>query len=501
MTEHPRVLLIDDQLGQPEDPMIQDRYGNLSYVWLQESAQGQAGFSAARALRRVRDEMPHLDLVLLDVMFGSRGNRLGIEILEAVRAEFPTLPIVMFTSLASADNRELVIRCIELGANEFVEKMPPASHMDSILRIYTDPQLDFAMYGNTTAIRNLRAQIARVAFAGETSVLTIGESGTGKELVARAIHRQGPRNSGPFVAKNCADADSELLDSELFGHERGSFTGAMSQRIGLMEEANNGVLFLDEIADMPTALQGKLLRTLERRSFRRLGGNADIESNFQLVCATNRPPSDLIGQGRLREDFYYRISTVSLTVPTLRERIEDIPALSRLFLGRFRKRGGASYPAIDFSQKFLDELQGYQWPGNIRELRNAIERAVILSRTKLIGPDELPEALRVDRQPTRADHIRLLENASLTLPPDPTSWPVARLATELRLAIEARKKIQAYKGSQWKAEFMRLLYPACKASNAKGFDDLVKRLTQGPWGSPDWTKHPELVRLLEMLRS
>jgi len=500
MTERSRVLLIDDQLGQPKDPMIQDRYGSLPYIWLRESAQDQTGFSSAKALRRVRHEMPHLDLVLLDVMFGSRGSRLGIEILEAVRVEFPTLPIVMFTSLASADNRELVIRCIELGANDFIEKMPAASHMDSILRIYTDPQLDFALYGNTTTIRTVRAQIARVAFAGDTSVLTIGESGTGKELVARAIHRQGPRNSGPFLAKNCADADSELLDSELFGHEKGSFTGAVSQRIGLMEEANNGLLFLDEIADMPTALQGKLLRTLERRSFRRLGGNTDIESNFQLVCATNKPPSDLISQGRLREDFYYRISTVSLTVPPLRERLEDIPALSRLFLARFRKRGGASYPATAFSQKFLDELQCYHWPGNIRELRNAIERAVILSRTKLIGPEELPEALRGGRPLNRGDHI-FEENASLNLPSDPAFWPVARVAAELRLAIEARETIQAYKGSQWKAEFMRLLYPACKASSAKGFDDLIKRLTQGPWGNPDWRKHPELARLLEMLRS
>lgn len=500
MATLPRILVIDDQWGQPDDPMIPDRYGALPYEWLLESARGDAGqFTADQALDRVRREVSALDAILLDVSFGRSSDRLGVRILEAIRAEFPILPVLMFTSLDSARNRELVVRCMELGANEFVEKAPSPKAMDAILQAYTSPQSDWALYGNSALMRGLRARIARVAFSGETSVLIVGESGTGKELVARALHRQGPKRNGAFVAKNCAHGDSQLLDSELFGHERGAFTGAEARRIGLIEEANGGTLFLDEVADTPTALQAKLLRALETRTFRRLGGNTDIGSTFQLICATNKRPEELIAAGSLREDFFYRIAAVTLYVAPLRERIEDVATLADLFLKRFKVRGGASYVGECLSRPFLKRLQTSSWPGNVRELRNVVERAVILSTEKVIGPEVLAEQLPLRQPGSRPSSPE--QGREVDLPEDTTEWPYMRVIAELKVALEAKERVQKYKGTHWKAEFMRLMYPECKAANAKGFDDLVNRLTKGPWGCSTWKSHQLLSELLSRLRS
>lgn len=500
MSTIPKILLIDDQWGRADDPMIPERYGSLSVEWLLESAANEVGeYSTAIALARVKHEIEELAAVLLDINFGRSGDQLGVDVLHAIRTEYPTLPVLMFTSLDSEENRELVIRCMELGANEYVEKAPSVARMKEILSVYTNLDSDQALYGNSSSIRLLRAKIARVAFSGETSVLIVGESGTGKELVARALHRQGPRKEGAFVPKNCAYSDLQLLDSELFGHERGAFTGAVAQRKGLIEEADGGVLFLDEIADMPMELQAKLLRTIETRTFRRVGGTKEYESKFQLICATNRSPEELIKSSQLREDFYYRIATMTLHVPPLRERRDDVPMLAEWFLKRFKIRGGASYPGNRLAPAFLARLQQHTWSGNVRELRNVVERAVILSREPLIGIDELPEPLAVTLNTVLSStNGKPLEVTNLE--DNPEDWAKTRLVTELRLALEARQRVQAYKGSQWKAEFMRLMYPECKAASAKGFDDLIKRFTQGPWGCPRWQDHADLAQLIEALR-
>lgn len=494
------VLLVDDQWGRSDCPIVMDRYGKIGMEWLLESGEDAAGVhQVSVVLKKVKQEVHNLAVVLLDINFGRDSTRLGVDILKAIRLEFPTLPVLMFTSLDSDAHRELVIECMELGANEYVEKAPSAAQMEDILLVYTDSGLDSALYGNSAPMRLLRAKIARIAFSGETSVLIVGESGTGKELVARSLHRQGPHKQGPFVAKNCAHSDLQLLDSELFGHEKGAFTGAVSQRMGLIEEANGGVLFLDEIADMPTELQAKLLRTLETHTFRRVGGTQDIQSQFQLICATNRKPDELLKMNRLREDFYYRIATMTLHVPKLLERDEDITILADLFLKRFKARGGASYPGDHFSEAFLRQLQVHIWPGNVRELRNVVEHAVILSRKTVIDVEELPESLMVSRV-TTAITTQAREQPTMGLPSNSDEWSNARLVSELRLAVEARCCVQKYKGNQWKAEFMRLMYPECKAANAKGFKDLIKRLTQGPWGCPSWQQHSELTALIEQLR-
>ena len=242
---------------------------------------------------------------------------------------------------------DVVERAMELGANEFLIKKPTLREMESALGAYTDAGSfggDSAIWGNSPAVHRLRAVIARVAFGGSATVMVTGESGTGKELVARAIHRQGPRRSGPFVDKNCAFERSELLDDDLFGHEKGAFTGADRRYIGRIERADGGVLFLDEVGDMPRELQGKLLRVLETRSFQRIGGGADVHSDFQLICATNSDPERLVEEGHLRRDLHYRLNQFRIHVPPLRDRPDDITMLAQLFLRRFRSGPGRLLP-------------------------------------------------------------------------------------------------------------------------------------------------------------
>jgi len=500
----PKILVIDDQWGIPEDPMITELYGNLPFTFLQETGREEnAEYTPRAALASVKREMPELQVVLLDILFGKRMDMTGIEMLAAIRAAYPVLPVLMLTSLVSDENREVVVRCMELGANEYVEKAPDAKRMRETLDAYTDPNADLALYGNTQPVRQLRAEIARVAFSGEVSMLVVGESGTGKELIARALHRQGPKKFGRFVAKNCAHSDLQLLDSELFGHEKGAFTGATEQRIGLIEEADKGVLFLDEISDMPAELQAKLLRVLETRTFRRLGRNGDLRSDFKLICATNRDPAQLIKDGKLRQDLFYRISTMTLHAPPLREHREDITVYADLFTKKFKARGGGSYPGEAFSEVALERLSRHAWPGNVRELRNVVERAIILAKTREIGVDCLPPEIAGAITPITASSLPNTPStrSGSMLPAEPVAWPRERLLAEIRLCLAAKQRIQVYKGNQWKAELMRLMYPECKAANAKGFDDLVRRLTKGPWGDPTWAKDEQLRILIEQLNS
>jgi DNA-binding NtrC family response regulator len=490
------ILLIDDQWGRANDPMIRERYGKLAlssdFQWALESAEEPSGiYSVEKAIARIRQDQPAV--VLLDVMFGRKQPRLGVEILERIRVEFPVLPVVMFTSVKSDEDRELVVRCLELGANEYLEKPASAAQMETVLNAYTSKESDKAIYGNSGAIRGLRSKIARTAFSGQTNVLIYGESGTGKELVARAIYRQGPRKAGPFVPLNCAFLESQILESELFGHERGAFTGATTEHNGLLRSANGGVLFLDEIANMPHSLQGKLLRAIQERCFRRVGGNTEIKSNFQLVCATNRPPEQLVKDGKLREDFFYRVAAVTLQVPPLRERREDVPFLVEMFLRKCKEHDGlATYPGERFSDDSLRRMQLYDWPGNVREVENVVERSLIFSKDALIEVENLSAATRTPGSPNSVEE-------AVALSASPVAWERERLLSEIKFAVQAKKHVQSYKGGQWKAEFMRLMYPECKAANAKGFDDLIKRLTQGPWGSPKIRNNIEIKRLLDEL--
>ncbi len=493
-----RILLIDDQWGRADDPMIPGRYGQLPCIeWRLEAAEETPGvYSAMRALKRIRQEQP--DVVLLDIMFGGEQSRLGVEILKCIRSEFPALPVIMFTSLESEENRELVVRCMELGANEYLEKAPSDAQMQAVLSVYAGTSADKATYGNCETVRSLRALVARVALAGNTNVLVYGESGTGKELVARSIHRQGPRREGPFVPLNCAFLELETLESELFGHEPGSFTGARLRRVGLLEHANGGMLFLDEIANMPQSLQGKLLRVLQERRFRRMGSNNEIESDFQLVCATNRLPEQLVRDGKLREDFYYRVAAVTLQVPPLRERQEDVPFLAEMFLRRLKEHDGyAAYPGKRFSSNSLRLLQVYAWPGNVRELENLVERSLIFSTEETIEVAD-PSVNRSSLGDQAAAQPSIALSSYSDLPADSTLWAKTRFLSELRTAVEAKRRIKGECGERWMAEFMRRMYPNYKPPSAEGFKRWIKRLTT-QLGIPRYQDDPAIKRLLDEL--
>src|SRR2546425_1588285 len=249
----------------------------------------------------------------------------------------------------------------------------------------------YALVGQSATMLEVYKLIARIAPSLAT-VLVQGESGTGKEVVARAIHLNGPMASGPFVAVNCAAIPENLLESELFGHEKGSFTGAITRKIGRFEQAGGGTLFLDEIADMSLALQAKILRGVQEREIERVGGTETIPVNVRLIAATNRDLKEAIKQGRFREDLYYRLAVVVIRLPPLAERGDDLPPLPSYFVGQFGKRYGKEIRAI--SDRALDLLRNHAWVGNVRELRNVVERAVIVATDDVLRVEHLPEEFR-----------------------------------------------------------------------------------------------------------
>ncbi len=314
-------------------------------------------------------------------------------LLRQLRKRDPTLGIVV---MASDWEVEDVVTTVRLRADSFVSK--PATQAELLdawreamaavgrRRAIQDqsPRSVAGMVGSSPAMRSLFRAIQRVA-PSTASVLVIGESGTGKELVARAIHAHSKRANGPFVTLNCAALAQGVLESELFGHERGAFTGAVSRRIGRFEQAHRGTLFLDEVADIPLPTQVKLLRVLQEQAFERVGGNETIHVDVRIVAATNKDLPELVRAGLFREDLYYRLNVVSLFVPPLRERIQDLPELVLHFVQKYSQRNAKRIEGI--TDEALALLMSYSWPGNIRELENAVERAVVMAE----GPELTPQ--------------------------------------------------------------------------------------------------------------
>jgi two-component system response regulator PilR (NtrC family) len=245
--------------------------------------------------------------------------------------------------------------------------------------------------GNSSAMLQVFEMVETIAPTGSTVLIT-GESGTGKELIARAIHVRSPRSDRPFVAVNCGALTETLLESELFGHMRGSFTGADGNRKGLIEIADKGTIFLDEIGEMSPMLQVKILRVLQERKFRRVGGNEEVEADIRIIAATNRDLAKMVADGQFREDLFYRINVIPVRLPSLRERIEDVPLLAEHFVAKFAEL--MKKPIAGISGAAMARLQAHTWPGNVRELENAMERAVALERTPSILPESLPDAPR-----------------------------------------------------------------------------------------------------------
>jgi Nif-specific regulatory protein len=302
--------------------------------------------------------------------------------------------IYLYTSDPHARFAEDHLQIVTAIAGVTAAALENARHIEWLesenLRLRADIQLEHNMIGESQRIREVYQFIKRVAPTTAT-VLVLGESGTGKELAARAIHQNSPRASQPFIAVNCAALTETLLESELFGHEKGAFTGAIAQKKGKLEAAEGGTLFLDEVGEMSTLLQAKLLRVLQEREFERVGGTRTIKADIRLIAATNRDLEEAIAAGQFRQDLYYRLNVVSLVLPPLRERREDIPLLASYFAEKYAQR--CNRRVLGISTEARKRLTAYDWPGNVRELENAIERAVVLGSTPHLLPEDLPESM------------------------------------------------------------------------------------------------------------
>jgi two-component system nitrogen regulation response regulator NtrX len=362
---------------------------------------GRAGYQATAfstgvaAIDAVRRTPPQL--VLLDLMLPEMD---GIEVLRRIRAAAPHVAVVMVSGQGTV---ETAVEALKLGASDFLEKPLDQHRLEAALAralecsrlrrqvngLRAELADRFRIVGSSKALGQVRDLISRAA-PTTASVLITGESGVGKELVARAIHLQSLRQAEPFVALNCAAIPKELIESELFGHERGAFTGAGAARKGKLEEADKGTLFLDEVADMSPAAQAKLLRFLEHPEVERLGSNQPVLLDVRVLAATNKDLAERIKGGFFREDLFHRLNVVAIKVPALRERPEDIEELTAFFLGRFCRQNNR---ALSLAPECLPILRSFAWPGNVRELRNLVERVVVLARTNPVEPDELQSFL------------------------------------------------------------------------------------------------------------
>jgi DNA-binding NtrC family response regulator len=378
----PRILIVDDDAGQRS---LLD-----SFLRGQHFATVLAD-SGRRALELLPDG--RFDMMISDVRMP---GLTGLETLRLVRQQFPTLPVLLVT--AFADIREAVVAMRD-GALNYLAKPIDLDELLATVRQATGAAASGPMelgagrplpphvVAHSPLTAALFQQVALIA-PSETRVLITGESGTGKEVVADMLHEWSARAAGPLVKVNCAAIPETLLESELFGHERGAFTGATAQRIGRFEEADGGTIFLDEIAEMSPSLQAKLLRVIQDGKFQRIGSNREIHTDARLLAATNRNLEDEVKAGRFREDLFYRLNVVELNLPPLRDRREDILPLANLFVGQLARTRTRLAEATAVC------LQNYPWPGNVRELRNAIERAVLLSRSELLLPEHLPTKVR-----------------------------------------------------------------------------------------------------------
>jgi two-component system response regulator HydG len=385
-----RVLLVDDDASLCE---------TLAIGLGRRSCDVVTCTSAEEAFRRVLED--DFDVVVTDLNMRQVG---GIELCERIVANRPDLPVIVLTAFGSL---ETAVAAIRAGAYDFISKPievevltiatdRAAAHRRLCeevkrLRIECAASKFEQLIAEGSAMRGVIELMKRVA-PSDVTVLVTGESGTGKEVVARALHDQGRRSHGPFVAINCAAMPETLLESELFGHTRGAFTDAKSNHSGLFVRANGGTIFLDEIGDMPLSVQPKLLRVLQERKVRPLGGNTEIPIDVRVVAATNRDLETAIEEGRFREDLFYRINVVNLRLPALRARGRDILALAQYFVEELARREEKTVKG--FTPQTAEKLLAYAWPGNVRELQNCVERAVALARFELIGVDDLPEIVR-----------------------------------------------------------------------------------------------------------
>ena len=386
MPQKAHLLIVDDEANT---------LASLSRAFRLAGHDATVCDNAAKALDLAKSQ--NFDLILSDVVMPGKD---GLSLLEDLKAQAITTPVVMMSGQAHLD---MAIRATRLGALDFLEK--PISTDKLLLTVENALKLqrlenenrqlrqrlgkhEIVCTGET--MRKLMAQVDRVA-ASETRVCILGETGTGKELVARTLHDRSPRASGPFVAVNCAAVPAELIESELFGHEKGSFTGAAGRHLGKFEQAAGGTLFLDEIGDMPLPMQTKLLRALEEGEIERIGGDKPVPVDVRVVVATHRNLENLVREGKFRQDLFHRIYVFPIVLPALRERNEDIPALIEHFAQQLRAQN--NWKEIPFTSEAVAALRQYAWPGNVRELRNVVERLMLSATEGVIDEGTVSFAL------------------------------------------------------------------------------------------------------------
>lgn len=433
------ICLIDDE------PAI---LNTLSSILEDEGYQVLVAKSGLEALKLVRSEVP--DLVILDIWMPEMD---GLETLKRLRTQFPNILVVMMSGHGSI---ETAVKSTKLGAYDYLEKpldlekvtilVRNALHQRKLeeenLNLRIQVERRFELVGSSPSMERLRELIAMAAPAN-SRVLISGANGTGKELVARAIHLQSPRHNRSFVEINCAAIPETLIESELFGHEKGAFSGASSMKRGKFELADGGTLFLDEIGDMSLATQAKVLRALQEQQFTRVGGTKLINVQVRVIAASNKDLAEEIGKGTFREDLYYRLNVLPIVVPTLKERRDDIPELAQHFLRLHSEEQGMK--PKEFSPQGMEALQRHDWPGNIRELRNLIERLLIMVPKPIIDAADVEMFLQ-GRAPsgvpslavgTNYDSLREARNAFerevISLKLRENNWNVSKTADELKI--------------------------------------------------------------------
>lgn len=434
-----RLLIIDD------DP---NTLASLARAFRLAGHEATVCDSAARALEIVRSE--EFDLIFSDVVMPGKD---GLAFLEDFKTLGLSMPVVMMSGQAHI---AMAVRATKLGAIDFLEKPISSDKLlltvDNALRLKRleeeNRQLrqklgKHEMVFAGESMKRVLAQVERVA-PTETRVCILGESGTGKELVARMLHTRSHRSAGPLITLNCAAVPAELVESELFGHEKGAFTGAAARHLGKFEQAQDGTLFLDEIGDMPAAMQAKLLRVLEEGELERLGGTAPLKVDVRVIVATHRNLENLVREGKFRQDLYHRIFVFPIVLPPLRERKEDIPVLVEHFSRQLAEQNG--WKPVAFSAEALGELQLYAWPGNIRELRNAVERLLLFASGDTVDAAAVHAAL----------------------PQAATSGQVACLPSHTAGGLAER--VEAYERDQVLTELKRHQFHISNAAKALGLE-------------------------------
>ncbi len=446
------ILIVDDEVSIRE---------SLTGILQDEDFSPISVESGEAAVERIREEKP--DLVLLDIWMPGMD---GMETLTKIRDLYPDQLVVMMSGHGTI---ETAVKATKLGAYDFIEK--PLSLEKVLLCIQNAAKVgqlveenkelrakigkEHEMIGSSKPIKELKKQI-KVAAPTSGWVLITGENGTGKELVARAIHQNSKRQEKPFVEVNCAAIPEELIESELFGHEKGSFTGATTQRRGKFDQAHQGTLFLDEIGDMSLKTQAKVLRILQEHKFERVGGNKTIKVDVRVIAATNKDLEKEIADGRFREDLYYRLNVIPFHVPPLRERKGDIPPLAIHFLEYFCSKESREIKTLD--EDAMQAIKDYPWPGNVRELKNLIERLAIMTPGNTIMCNQLPQSICDKRQ------VGLKENGAISLSAatfrnakeeferefliqklDENEWNISRTAEAIEIErSNLHRKIKAY---------------------------------------------------------